>query len=156
MELKDHISRLVEEKLEGTDYFLVDVLISGSKKVSKVAVLVDGDHGISIDACVEISRSLGNQLEQMDLIPSAYTLEVSSPGLDQPLKFPRQYQRNTGRNVRVHLLDGTEKTGQLDVVTDTGITITQAKQGKKKEAEPSVLTIPFWDIAKTYVLVSFK
>ncbi len=156
MELKDQIVSLVEAQLEGTDYFLVDVLVSGPKKVSKIAVLVDGDNGISIDACVEISRALGAELEQMDLIPGAYTLEVSSPGLDQPLKFSRQYLRNVGRNIRLHLLNGTEKTGKLESVTGSGIILHQAIKGKKKEAEVPQLAIPFSDIDKAYVLVSFK
>ena len=93
---------------------------------------------------------MGRELEQLGIVEGPYTLEVSSPGLDQPLKLARQYHRNRGKNVRV-TLEGEQIEGELEEVTESYITI---KQSSGKGAA-TVKQIPFTDIIKTRVLVSF-
>ena len=156
MTLQEEITRLVERVLEGTSFFIVDVTVTGQHSRPKIAVSLDGDEGITIDACAKISRELGNQIEQKDLVTLAYTLEVSSPGLDQPLKLPRQYTRHLGRNLKVHLRDGTIRTGRLEAAGEQEITLAEAVKGKKKGEAPPVVTIPLEEIDKTFVLVSFS
>ncbi|MFN8353399.1 MAG: ribosome maturation factor RimP [Spirosomataceae bacterium] len=142
---------------EDNNFYVVDILVSASKIKTKVSVLIDTDSGISIDQCAEVSRRLGEQLEELNLFENAYTLEVSSPGVDQPLKLNRQYVKNIGRNVRVLLKDGTEKTGKLEAVSDTHLTLGLSTKTNKKAAVPAQpLVLAFDTIHKTQVLISFK
>ncbi|MES1221682.1 MAG: ribosome maturation factor, partial [Bacteroidota bacterium] len=100
------------------EYFLVEVKI---KPTNNVKVFLDGDNGISIEKCVQYNRSLYKKLEESHLFPSDdFSLEISSPGLDQPLKSLRQYKKNIGRMVEVVLLDGTKKEGKMSEVTEDG------------------------------------
>ena len=116
--------------------------------------MVDGDKGISIDDCAELSRELSKVLDESNLIPDAFVLEVSTPGLDQPLKSKRQYVKNIGRNVRVKTKEKTVD-GKLITVEDEKIEILQQVGiGKKKEEKR--IEISFKDLDKTFVLVSFK
>lgn len=155
MELKEQIEDLVTVQLKGSSLFLVNVVISGVKSVPKITVWVDGDEGISIDKCAEISRRLGKQLEDRELISTAYTLEVSSPGIDQPLRLFRQYKQHTGRKLKVVLKDGTAKTGTLREVQENSILLAEEKKTKKKEETEPPVEINLTDIDKTFVLVSF-
>ena len=111
-------------------YFLVEVRIL---PVNNIQLFIDGDQGITIDKCVALNRSLYKQLEESPLFAGAdFSLEVSSPGLDEPLKLPRQFKKNLGRHVEVVLKDGTKKEGKLESATDQGIVV-EEKIGKKKE-----------------------
>ena len=156
MDLKERIEGLVEGYLHGSEYFLVNVLIAGGKSVPKVIVWLDGDAGVSIDKCAEVSRWLGKRIEDENLIDSNYTLEVSSPGIDQPLKIFRQYKQHMGRNLRVTLKDGSSKTGKLEEVKEHSIVLTETVKNKKKETNNPVLEIDTTNIDKAFVLISFN
>lgn len=157
MDLQDLTSRIreiAETHLKDNSHFVVDVIASFKGAAGKVLVIVDGDKGIGIDDCAELSRDLSKSLDETNLIPQAFNLEVSTPGLDQPLKSKRQYVKNIGRNVRVRLADKMEE-GKLTAVDDDSIQLTQTTgTGKKKEEK--TLEIPFDKIDKTIVLISFK
>lgn len=155
MELKEQIEDLVTTQLKGSAYFLVNVVIAGVKSVPKITIWVDGDEGIGIDKCAEISRRLGKELEDRELMPTAYTLEVSSPGIDQPLRLFRQYHQHIGRKLKVVLKDGTIKTGALRDVQENSILVAEEKKSKKKEEREALSAINLTDIDKTFVLVSF-
>ena len=171
MDLKTEIERLVNQLLtadaQGETLFLVDVHVAGNPNFHpKVTVLLDGDAGITIDKCAEISRRLGNQLETLDLINSAFVLEVSSPGLDTPLLLRRQYVKNLGRKVKVSLNDGSTKTGTLLAVNEEGILLEEERAGKRKAPAKSAVPgapppqethvrIAWSGIQRTFVLVSF-
>lgn len=150
MNLKQEITTLLNNLLE-EEYFLVDLRFVDKKPQSKLTVLLDGDKGISIDKCAEISRSIASHVEEFNLIEDSYVLEVSSPGVDKPLEIKRQYTKNVGRNIRLVLKDGTICTGLLQQVTDDHILIQE--ENKKKE---TILSIPFIKIDKANILVSFK
>lgn len=150
--LKDTIQKLTEEMIQDSDLYLVDVR-SGTGKRSKITVLLDSDNGISIDQCAEVSRKLSLKLEELNLVDSPYTLEVSSPGLDEPLKIKRQYIKNRGRDLLVTLIDGSQKKGTLKEVTDDVITL-QLYDKKKKEEQ--TFEIALKDIKKSNIIVSFK
>jgi ribosome maturation factor RimP len=91
--IEGKIKDLAESVLERTDYFIVDVVYSGSGNNQKVTVLIDGDHGVDIDICASISRKLSMKIDELDLIPNKYVLEVSSPGVDYPLTSQRQIKK---------------------------------------------------------------
>ena len=144
---------MVESKLV-PGQFIVDVVISSRQGPRKVLIVVDGDQGISIDDCAEISRQLSKSLDEIGFGGSNYSLEVSTPGLDQPLKLKRQYKKNIGRSLRLKLLDKTIE-GKLADVTEEKITLTQ-ETGLGKNKEIKNLEVPFSEIDKAFVLVSFK
>ncbi|HMQ01117.1 MAG TPA: ribosome maturation factor RimP, partial [Cyclobacteriaceae bacterium] len=136
-------------------HFVVDVVLTSGRGSGKLLVLVDGDQGISIDDCVEISRKLSEKLDETGIITEKYVLEVSSPGLDQPLSLHRQYVKNTGRNVKVHLLEGKVIEGKIAAVTSDVLVLEQTT-GKGKKKDIKQLEISFSDIKKTLVTVAFK
>jgi len=150
----ESIIKLVTEKteglIEGSALFLVDVKI---KPTNNIKVFLDGDAGITIDAVSKINRALYAQLEESGLFPEGdFSLEVSSPGVDEPLKFFRQYRKNIGRKVEVTLNDDQVHNGVLKEATETEVTL-EEMIGKKKEKKEVV--IPFDNIKKTIVQISF-
>lgn len=153
MKEQELIHTFIESHLEGSAFFLVDVLVGGSKRTPKVTVMLDGDEGIPIDDCAQTSRAVDAYIEELNLFPDGYLLEVSSPGVDQPLKFARQYPKHVGRELRVQLRDGDVKTGQLTAASEQAITIAA---GGRKKMETVPATIQLADIEKAFVLVSFK
>jgi ribosome maturation factor RimP len=155
---KEIISKFLEGQLPDNDLFIVNINVSESAVKQKVTVVVDGDQGVSIGQCAQLSRRLAKRLEEAFGEEISYTLEVTSPGADQPLVFPRQYKRHTGRKLKVTLQDGTEKTGALTEVTDTGITLLEETKEKEKKAitTPTPVQLPFSDIDKSIIVISFK
>ncbi len=155
MKVESRITQLVEEKITDTDLFIISVRVLPK---GRVVILVDGDAGVSIEACSAISRYVGFMLEEENLIEAAYTLEVSSPGIDYPLVYLRQYPKHKGRSLDITLLDNSKKEGkltQVDLVTGN-VTIEEIKKEKGRKQEVSTLEIPFTTIKESIVLVSFK
>ncbi|NCD69481.1 ribosome assembly cofactor RimP [Mucilaginibacter agri] len=152
--IEKRVTELVEEKLaELPEVFLVDVKMHAN---GNLIILLDGDKGAGIDACAQVSRYVGFQLEEENVIDTPYNLEVSSPGIDTPLKLNRQYVKNIGRSVGLKLADGTKKEGKLTAVDADKITITEQIKIKGKKAEEAETVIPFDQITETKVLISFK
>jgi ribosome maturation factor RimP len=133
-------------------YFLVEIKI---KPVNNIKVFVDGDTGISIEKCVQVNRALYKQIEETNFFNGAdFSLEVSSPGLDEPLKLLRQYRKNTGRLVEVLLTDGTKTEGKLTEATEDGIIVEETK-GKNKKKEIINHTFLFTNIKTTKIQIVF-
>lgn len=147
------IEKLVDKVLaQEPQYFKVNVRI---KPTNNVKVFIDGDKGISIEKCVYFNRQLYKLIDEAGLFPPGeFSLEVSSPGVDEPLKLHRQYAKNTGRQVEVIFKDGTKKEGKLLQVTDADIIIEQ-QTGKGKKAVTQQLVIPFDNIKTTTVQIQF-
>lgn len=158
MKEQEHIRQLVEIQLSESPYFVVDVYVSGSKTTPKVTITLDGDNGIGIDTCADISRDIDKKIEEDGLFPKGYVLEVSSPGIDQPLKLVRQYPKHIGRQVRIHLKDGVAREGKLEAVDNENITFQEeiVNKANKKKKELVTATVALLDIDKAFVLVSFK
>lgn len=152
MEIVAKIKELAESALEEPGHFIVDVLFFERQRPSKVMVIVDGDNGVTIDACANLSRKLAAMLDEQNVPNHAYLLEVSTPGVDQPLKMKRQYYKNAGRQFKVHLKDKTIVQGKLETVSDDMLTIRQPVDKK----ETKLTEVPFDQIEKAYVMVSFK
>ena len=156
MDLTNHIRHIAEGLLPNDTLFIVEVTASLKRKPGKILVALDGDAGVSIEDCADLSRKLSEALDADTLVDDNYVLEVSTPGLDQPLKLNRQYKKNIGRVLKVKLIDETKPAeGTLSGVSETGITLSQ-KSGKGKKSEDKDLTIPFSSIDKAFVTVSFK
>lgn len=154
MTIEQQVKNLVEEKIsDRPDLFLVDVKMHVN---GKLIVLVDGDQGIGIADCAAISRHVGFHLEENNVIEQAYNLEVSSPGIDYPLKSVRQYQKNIGRNLHLKLTDGSQKEGKLMAADDEGILIEEKITVKGKKATFAETKLPYTQVNEATVLISFK
>jgi ribosome maturation factor RimP len=152
--IEKRVTELVEEKIaDKPDLFLVDVKLAPT---GKLMILVDGDKGVDVGVCAQISRYVGHQLEEEGLIEKVSNLEVSSPGIDAPLSLNRQYLKNIGRNVSVKTTDGSKKEGKLLSATDEAVTIEEKIKPKGKKAELVETAIPLDQITETKVLISFK
>ncbi len=121
MQLETLIRELVNRKLQGTDLFLVEMKSNSSG--NKVQVYIDGDKGVSIGACAEISRAVSHGLDEAELPEGRFTFEISSPGVDQPLKLLRQYPKHVGRKVDVTTTDGAVLRGKLEAVSETELKV---------------------------------
>jgi ribosome maturation factor RimP len=147
------VERMIEGLLaDDPQYFLVEVKI---KPTNNVKVFLDGDAGISIERCISYNRQLYKMLESSGLFPADdFSLEVSSPGLDEPLKLLRQYHKNTGRKVEVLLKDGVKTEGVLKQVTEDGI-IVEETRGKNKKKETIEHRFHFDSIKSTKIQIVF-
>jgi ribosome maturation factor RimP len=149
--------KALEQKVEALisnepGFFLVEVRI---KPTNNIKVFIDGDRGISIDKLVSYNRRLYRQLEEENMYPDGdFSLEVSSPGLDEPLKLNRQYQKNIGRFVEVTDKEGIKTEGKLLGATASAIIVEETK-GKGKKAEIVQHTISFDNIKTTKIQIKF-
>jgi ribosome maturation factor RimP len=123
--------KLNELLTELPGYFLVEISV---KPTNNIKVFVDADQGATIDQLSKINRVLYKWVEE-NLFPNGdFSIEVSSPGLDEPLKLDRQYLKNIGRFVEVLLKNGIKKEGKLLSVSENEIVVEEEKgKGKKKE-----------------------
>lgn len=151
--LKEQIRNLVEEKIAGTECFLVDVKVSPSK----IMVYIDSPTGIKVEDCIEVNRFLQQQLEDGNVLEH-HELEVSSPGMDEPLKVLQQYQKRIGKEVSVITFDGLKHTGILKSASGQEIEIEETvtkKVSGKKEKSIQTIHLPFTQIKETKVVFSF-
>jgi len=139
--------------LEATpEYFCVSLKI---KPINNIKLFLDGDNGITIENCVKINRKLYALIEAMAIYPEGeFSLEVSSPGVTEPLKLHRQYVKNVGRFVEVVFTDGTVKEGKLLEVLENDILI-EHMEGKGKKAVVQQIVVPFENIKTATVQVKF-
>jgi ribosome maturation factor RimP len=154
MQVERRVEELVNEKIsDRPELFLVEVKMLPNNKLN---IQVDGDEGISIQDCAAISRHVGFHLEEENVLEKAYNLEVSSPGVGEPLKLQRQYHKNIGREVSVKLATGDKKEGKLVSVGENSLTIEETVKEKGKKARVEENTIELNNIIEIKVLISFK
>lgn len=103
---------------------LIDLEVKGGKSHVHVRVIVDVMGGVLVDTCAALSRAIADEFDTKDLLSSRYRLEVSSPGVDRPLRTPRDFQRNLGREVRIRHQQNdavVEIEGTIHAVSETEI-----------------------------------
>jgi len=147
------IRDLLEEMLsDDPDCFLVDIRI---KPTNNIRVAVDADKGLPIEKCVSLNRRLYKKIVEGEIYPDGeFSLEISSPGLDEPLKMHRQYLKNIGRSVEVLQQDGQKTEGTLTGVTDEYILV-NSTSGKNKKQVVTEHNIPFVNIKSTTIQIKF-
>ena len=151
--VEKRVIELIEEKIaDREDLFIVSVKMRPNKILE---ILLDGDNGVNIDDCAQVSRHVGFHLEEENVIDSAYRLEVSSPGIDANFVNIRQYQKNIGRTVQVKLSDNTKVEGTLLTVDEMKINVLQKIKEKGKKAQEVETELPFDQIKATKVVISF-
>jgi len=143
---KIKILELVNQALEGSDKFLVNLKITPD---NRIYVDIDGDNGVTIDDCIELSRAIESQLDRDE---EDFALDVSSAGADQPLKLTRQYRKNIGREVEAVTFDGEKTVGELVAVDEE--TVTLRTPGTKKQA-PQEVVLQRRDVKSVRVVIKF-
>jgi ribosome maturation factor RimP len=140
MNVEEKVKKYVEDALEGTNLFIVDLKFLPK---NRVLIILDGDAGIKIEECAKVSRYVSNKMEEDNLIEAVHTLEVSSPGVDYPLKYARQYPQHIGRTLAIRMNDGKEWEGKLEQINGDviGISATIKVKGKKPTTEPKEFSL---------------
>jgi ribosome maturation factor RimP len=132
--------------------FLVNIKV---KPTNNIKIFIDTDEGVSVQNCIKINRALYKLVEEAALyVDGDFSLEVSSPGLGEPLKLHRQYVKNIGRFVEITLLDGTISEGKLLEVAEDDLKI-EFTEGKGKKAVVIQKAIAFADIKQTLIQIKF-
>jgi len=148
--INERIQFLATQSIADESQFLVDLIVNSKSNPIKITLVLDGDKGVSIDDCANVSRALSKALDEESMLEN-YALEVTTPGVDQPLKLKRQYFKNIGRQLKVQLKDKKIERGQLVAVTEEAIII---EHEVKEELKKTSFTFP--EIERTIVEVSFK
>jgi ribosome maturation factor RimP len=149
----ERITTLLQTILvEEVDVYIVKIKIVPANKYK---IFLDADSGLSIETCTRIARKLRKYIEEMEWYPEGeYGLEVSSPGIDEPLILNRQYIKNINRAVEVTLNSDEVLTGKLLTVVDTEISL-EMVEGKGSKAVKTIKTVLMEDIKKTIVQIIF-
>jgi len=151
----ERIRELLQEELTQRELFLVEIMVRPGNRVN---IYVDSMKGVTLDECIAVSRFLEHRLDRN---VEDYELEVSSPGLDRPLKLPLQYEKNTGRQMEVVKSDGIKITGKLmqifegSIQLETEVVFKDSKTGKKKK-ESKLQEIKLEEIKSAKVVISLK
>lgn len=152
---KKTVCQIVDEWLEGKDYFLVEVTISPD---NKILVEIDHKEGVWIEDCVELSRYVDSRLNRDE---EDYELEVGSAGIGQPFRVLQQYINHVGEEVEVLTKDGCKFSGVLKEADERHFTVTIQKKVKEEGAKrPKLvdedLNLTYEEIKYTKYLISFK
>jgi ribosome maturation factor RimP len=151
---KERIKQVVNEWVKDTDCFLVEIKTAPGK----IAVFIDKPTGVTLEECIRLNRYLTEQLDAEGTWESN-ELEVSSPGMEQPLRVYQQYQRRIGNEIKVITTEGREYKGKLLSADEKGIqmlVVTSRKENKKKIISEDLMHIDYSQIKETKLILSFK
>lgn len=146
-EIIDKIIDIIKPVFEREHVHLVDIDLRGGGRSQVLSIYADTESGITLEQITQLNREISDQLDMHDVIPGAYRLDVSSPGVDRPLKFLWQYRKNINRFVQVNYLHNgkpKEITAKLKNVEESEIVLTSQKGD---------IMIPFSSIKKAKVKV---
>ncbi len=129
-ETKQELAGLIVDPLAQAGYELADVVLSHYKSNVTVRVFVYGSEGVTLDACARLSRLVGDVIEETELFADGYTLEVSSPGLDRPLKTARDFKYRVGETVKIEFVEKARKRLRAEIVSadDHSVTLKQGDE----------------------------
>jgi ribosome maturation factor RimP len=155
MTFKEQVSQLLNDALsEKPDLFLIELSISDTYKI---IVTLDADNGVNLQDCIDISRTIENNLDRET---NDYELEVASVGVGSPLKLVRQYHKNVGRTLIVKTKDETIEAELIEVNEQYIVLSWKAREpkkiGKGKETVQKRQEIPYSDIKQAVVTVNFN
>ncbi len=147
---EEEIRNVAAEVVERNNFFLIEVIIRGNRGSRSIEVFIDGEKNISADDCAIISQEIDSRIEKLPDLGSNYNLEVSSPGVDRPLKFLKQYPKHLNRKFEIIYKLGSETkkiNAKLIQIEDEELTF--SSNGNKT-------IINFNNIIKAKVLISFS
>lgn len=148
------ITNIVDEAINGSDIYLVDLNVSSTNKIT---IYIDNSTLITIGDCANVSRYVESKLNR-DV--EDFELTVSSPGLDEPFKHILQYKKRVGKQIAVITKEGLKVVGKLEKVDDAGIQIEQKGkekvEGKKnRQIVINNISLAFSQIKETKLILSF-
>jgi ribosome maturation factor RimP len=148
--IKENIVRISNEIAEKLNFFVIDINFRGDNRKKIIEVFVDAEKNIDADNLAEISREINSIIEEQDIIQQAYRLDVSTPGVDRPLKFLKQFPKHINRNFEV-----TYKTGD-ETRTITGKLLSVEREELTFLSDKKEILIEFKNITTAKVIISFS
>ena len=147
--LRENIVQIAQEITSSSGYFLIDIVIRGTERNRVIEVFIDGEKNITAKDCAEVSRKLNEVFEEKEIVKAAYRLDVSSPGIERPLLYLKQYPKHINRKFEISYNYNDEKRklkGTLKKIEGENLTfLTNEEQ-----------IINFNDIINAKVLLSFS
>ena len=150
-QVKERITELLNKRFEETPFFLVNIKRPSPNRVS---VFIDHDERLKIEDCAKISRFLEEYLDEELPLGEKYTLEVSSPGMFNPMLLVRQYKKRIGSSFELTLKEGKSFKAKLINVKHDDLIF--EKQGTKKNPETEEINIKLDDIKKAKLKFNFN
>jgi ribosome maturation factor RimP len=147
---KENIVRICNEIAEKLNFFVIDINFRGDNRKKIIEVFVDAEKNVDADNLAEISREINSVIEVQDIIKQAYRLDVSTPGVDRPLKFLKQFPKHINRNFEV-----TYKTGE-ELKTITGKLLSVEREELTFLSDKKEILIEFKNITTAKVIISFS
>jgi ribosome maturation factor RimP len=152
MSLSEKITELVQPAVEKAGFFLEDVHVVSPGKHRIVTCIVDGQTPLNLDQVTSVSRDISELLDAANFMDdTAFTLEVTSPGVDRPLTLARHWHKNINRLVKVVKQDGSVINGRIISVEESQVLLTEDIKGKSKEH-----IVVFADIKRATVEIEFN
>ena len=148
--IKENIVRISNEIAEKLNFFVIDINFRGDNRKKIIEVFVDAEKNIDADNLAEISREINSVIEEKDIIQQAYRLDVSTPGVDRPLKFLKQFPKHINRNFEV-----TYKAG-AETKTITGKLLSVEREELAFLSDKKEVLIEFKNITTAKVIISFS
>ena len=153
--LQEKVEKLLQEAFEeNNSLFLIELNVN---EANHIAVIIDGDEGVSVNDCIAVSRKIEHNLDREE---EDFSLDVSSVGVSSPLEMPRQYKKNIGRTLAVTTVDGEKVEGKLTSFEDETITLNwKAREpkpvGKGKVTVNKEAVLPLEDVKEAKVIITF-
>jgi ribosome maturation factor RimP len=144
MPLNEEISAAIRPIIEATGNYLEELSITSAGKVKILTVIIDSDTHLNLDQVTAVTKEISEVIEALEgLGDGAFTLEVTSPGLDRPLTKPRHWGKNLDRLVKIIMTSGQEITGRIGEATETTVLVDSQK-------------VSYEDIKRAVLEVEFK
>jgi ribosome maturation factor RimP len=152
MAITDQISQLVTPAVEAQGFFLEEVQLVSPGKHRIVTCIVDGETSLNMDQVTVVSRAISELLDEAAFMgDAAFTLEVTSPGVDRPLTQPRHFRKNVDRLLKVVKIDGDVVTGRICSSSDLDVTLTVVEKKETKE-----VSVKLSEIKRATVEIEFN
>jgi ribosome maturation factor RimP len=143
MPLNEEISAAIRPIIEATGNYLEELSITSAGKVKILTVIIDSDTHLNLDQVTAVTKEISEVIEALpELGDGAFTLEVTSPGLDRPLTKPRHWRKNLDRLVKIIMTSGEEIQGRIGEATETTVLVDSQKVSYE-DIKRAVLEIEF-------------
>jgi ribosome maturation factor RimP len=143
MPLNEEISAAIRPIIEATGNYLEELSITSAGKVKILTVIIDSDTHLNLDQVTAVTKEISEIIEALpELGDGAFTLEVTSPGLDRPLTKPRHWRKNLDRLVKIIMTSGEEIQGRIGEATETTVLV-DSKKVSYEDIKRAVLEIEF-------------
>lgn len=153
--MREKVENIVNIALEkDSSLFLIDLKISADNRIQ---VIIDGDDGVRVENCVAVSREIENQLDREE---EDFSLTVMSAGLSEPLRLPRQFKKNIGRQIKVETTKGERYKGDLAEANEESCKLIWSSREKKPIGKGKItvqheVVIPYIDIKEAKMMIKF-